>query len=316
MSPGARVDAVVVTHDTREITLRCVKSIVASGTEGDLDLSCTVVDNASSDGTADAISERWSEVRVLRNEANVGYGSACNQGLAGGEGDIVLILNSDVVARPGAVSRLVGFLEAHPEHVAAGGRLVDPGTDRVQVGHNVRSFPRLGAQAAQMLGLERSWPSNPLSRRYLMLDMDYSRTQDVDQPPGSCLACRRADFDAVGGFDEGFYFWYEDVDLVRCLHDRGRVAYVHDATFEHVGGATFAQWGRPELIDAWYPSLFRYFDKHRPAWERVALRGLAAVLAAVRMVGYAFVDREKAKACWRLLRVALSRRPPERRPDL
>lgn len=305
MSAPATVDAVVVTHDTRELTLRCVESVVASDGAGGIKVSCAVVDNASSDGTAEAIAERWPAVRVLRNETNAGYGRACNQGLAGGSGEIVLILNSDIVARPGAVARLAGFLGDNPGHVAAGGRLVDPGTERVQVGHNVRAFPRLGAQAAQMLGLERSWPRNPLSRRYLMLDMDYSLTQDVDQPPGSCIACRRADFEAIGGFDEEFYFWYEDVDLVRRLRDRGRVAYVHAATFEHVGGATFAQWGRPELIDAWYPSLFRYFGRHRPLWERLVLRGLAALLATVRLVAYAFVDREKAKACWRLLRSAL-----------
>lgn len=298
------VDVVIVTRDTRELTLRCVESVVAADGEGGLSVGCTVVDNASADGTADAIRARWPRVRVLRNPENAGYARACNQGLRGGSGEFVLVLNSDVVARPGAIAALIGYLRRSPEHVAAGGRLVDPGTDRVQAGHNVRAFPRLAPQAAQMLGLERRWPRNPLSRRYLMLDLDYDRTQDVEQPAGSCLAVRRADFDAAGGFDEGFFYWYEDVDLVLRLHERGRVAYVHDAVFEHVGGATFEQWGRQESILTWYPSLFRYFAKHRPAREQRALRALAFALAAVRAVGNLPVDRARARACLRVAAIA------------
>lgn len=299
------VDVVVVTRDTRELTLRCVESVLAAAAAGEAAIACTVVDNASADGTAEALADRFPEVRVIRNPDNAGYAAACNQGLAGGGGELVLVLNSDIYARPGAIGRLAGFLASSPGHVAAGGRLVDPGTDSVQVGHNVRAFPSLAPQLAQMLGLERRWPGNPLSRGYLGLGLDYSRTQDVDQPAGSCLACRRVDFDAVGGFDEGYYYWYEDVDLVRRLRDRGRVAYVHDATFEHVGGATFEQWDRPERILSWYPSLFRYFARHRPRWEQLALRGAAALLGAVRAIVNLPRHRERADACRRVVGMAI-----------
>ena len=299
------VDVVIVTRDTKELTTRCIASVLDSARAADLPLTVNVVDNASSDGTLEAIAARWPEVRGLRNETNTGYGAACNQGLRGGGSEYVLILNSDIVARPGALGSLFGFLVAHPGHVAASGRLVHAGTDTVQVGHNVRALPRLLPQAAQMLGLERNWPSNRVSRRYLALDLDYDRTQDVEQPPGSCLACRREDFDGIGGFDEAFFYWYEDVDLVRRLHDRGRVAYVHDAVFEHVKGASFAAWGRPEAILSWYPGLFRYFAKHRPRWEQLALRALAAAIALARIAMYTLSDRERAAAWRRVLRIAI-----------
>jgi N-acetylglucosaminyl-diphospho-decaprenol L-rhamnosyltransferase len=305
MSKPPSVDVVIVTRDTRELTVRCAESVVAADRAGEARVSCTVVDNASTDGTAEALADRLPGVRVLRNERNAGYGAACNQGLDGGTGDVVLILNSDIVARPGAVGRLAGFLAGSPSHVAAGARLVDPGTDDVQVGHAVRAFPSLVPQAAQMMGLERHRPTNPLSRRYLGLDFDYDRTQDADQPAGSCFAVKRADFDAVGGFDEGFYYWYEDVDLARRLRDRGRIAYVHDATFEHVGGATFAQWNRPEQILSWYPGLFRYFARHRPRWEELTLRGLAAVLTGIRGVVAWPRDRDRARACFAVARMAV-----------
>jgi N-acetylglucosaminyl-diphospho-decaprenol L-rhamnosyltransferase len=296
------VDAVVVTRDTRELTLRCVRSALVS--EPGLRIACTVVDNASSDGTAEAIEQELPAVQVIRNDHNAAYGRACNQGAAGGNGAYVLILNSDIVARPGAVARLVDFLETHPEHVAAGGRVVDPGTDAVQVGHAVRAFPTLPSQAAQMLGLERKWPSNPLSRRALGLDLDYERTQDVDQPPGSCLLCRRTDFDAVGGFDEHFFYWYEDVDLCRRLRDRGRIAYVHDAPFEHEGGATFAGWSSPQRVTSWYSGVLRYFAKHRPGAEQLAIRALCASLASLRALAWLPRDRERSRALWGVARLA------------
>ena len=301
------VDVVVVTRDTREMTLRCVRSALAEADAG-LHVRCVVVDNASSDGTAGAIEAEPGQVKVIANDHNAAYGRACNQGAAAGSGDYVLILNSDITVRPGAIGALIGFLEASPEHVACGGRVVDPGTDRVQVGHAVRAFPRLPAQIAQMLGLERHWPSNPFSRRALALDLDYERTQDVDQPPGSCLAIRRPAFEAVGGFDEGFYYWYEDVDLCRRLLARGRIAYVHDASFEHVGSATFAGWGSPQRVRSWYGGVFRYFAKHRPRYEQLAIRGVAAMLATLRALAWLPRDREQARALLDVARLAV--RPP------
>lgn len=301
MSSPSRIDAVVVTRDTREITLRCVRTLFESISGSGVELALTVVDNASSDGTSEALGDQWPEVRILVNEGNVGYGAACNQGLRGGSGELVLILNSDVFARPGAVRELVDFMRGHPGHVGAGARLVDAGTDSVQVGHAARALPHLLPQLAQMAGFEKHWPQNPVSRRYLGLDLDYDRTQDIEQPPGSCLICRRVDFDALGGFDERFFYWYEDVDLARRLRDRGRLAYVSDATFEHMGSATFAGWARPESILSWYTGLQRYFAKHRPRREQLALRGFTVLASLVREAIVVFRDREQARA-WRRVR--------------
>jgi N-acetylglucosaminyl-diphospho-decaprenol L-rhamnosyltransferase len=256
-----------------------------------------VVDNASHDGTEEAVHRAYPDVDLVRCDSNVGFGRACNVGAARGKGTYVLFLNSDIVARGGAVERLVDALRADACRVAAGAHLVNLGTDETQVGFMLRAFPTLPAQVALLAGLERYWPTNPISRRQLMLDFDYGRTQDVNaQPAGACLLCRREDFEAVGGFDESFYFWFEDVDLVRRLQERGRIVYVHDAIFEHVGSGTFSQWARPEIIVTRHRSLLRYFAKHH---SRVAHRSLAAVvaaLAAVRAAALWLIDRERARA--------------------
>ena len=265
-----------------------------------------MVDNASSDGTREEIGQRWPDVVVVRNETNAGFGTACNQGAGCGNAEFILLLNSDIYARPGAVERLVDFIVERWSCVAVGGRLVDLGTGRTQVGFVLRGFPTAFGQIALLIGLERFWPRNPISRRQLMLDFDYDRTQEVEaQPAGASLLCRRRDFEAIGGFDEGFYYWFEDVDLVKRLRGRGCIGYAHDAVFEHGGGTTFAQWKRPEVILSRYQGLFRYFWKHRPPLELLAVRAVAGTLALARAIPLAFTDRARARAYAGVVRLAV-----------
>lgn len=306
MSPPPPLDVVVVTHDTRNLTLRCVGAVLAPADAGP-GVRLVVVDNASSDGTAGAIAEGWPEATILHNERDVGYARACNQGVRSGQADYVLILNSDAFPRPGALARLVSFLAEHPHHTAAAGLLVDVGTDRPQTGFAVRGFPTLAAQIALLVGLERLWPANPLSRRQTLPDFDYATTQDVTgQPAGACLACRRADLEAVGGFDEAFRYWFEDVDLVLRLQARGPVAFVHDAVFDHVGGATFSQWRRPQVVRTRYASLLRFFAKHHSRPAQVALRVAVGTLAAARVLPLAIVAPARARAYLDVLRMAVA----------
>ena len=305
MSEVPVLDVVVATRDTRDVTLRCADAVLGERTAG-LDVHLIVVDNGSRDGTPDAIAERWPEVTMLRNDVDPGYARACNQGVRAGAGEFVLILNSDAFPRPDALERLVAALLAHPDYSVVGGLLVDVGTDRPQVGFAVRGYPTLPGQVGLLLGLERLWPGNPLSRRQALPDFDYSRSQEIDaQPAGACLACRRDDFEAIGGFDESFHYWFEDVDLVQRLRTRGQVAYVHDAVFDHIGSATFSQWKRPQVVRARYRGLLRYFRKHRSPAALLGLRVVVGVLAAVRAVPLALFAPARARAYFYVIRLAL-----------
>lgn len=298
------VDVVIPTRNTLGITLRCVSAV--EGERERVALRCIVIDNASTDGTAEALAERFPNVVIISSEENLGYGQACNLGAARGSGDAILILNSDVFARRGAIARLAHELEVRPELVALGSRIVDAGTERPQRGFAMRGFPTLANQAALMLGLERYWPANPVSRRQLLRDFDYDKTQDVEaQPAGACLLVRRTDFDAIGGFDDGFYYWFEDVDLVRRLQRRGRIGYVHDAVFEHVGGASFALWDRPEIVVTRFRGLLRYSTKHLGELETLVLRMLVAVVAGVRVPFLLVTDRPRARAYLDVIRLCL-----------
>jgi N-acetylglucosaminyl-diphospho-decaprenol L-rhamnosyltransferase len=302
----ASVDVVIPTHDTRDLTLRCLHAVQGAGVAGGMAVRCVLVDNASRDGTSDAVVEAFPAVDVLRMDRNAGYGEAVNLGTRSGDGEYVLILNSDAIARCDAIERLASFLSEHPDFVVAAGQLVDEETGLPQVGFAMRSFPSLAGQLALMGGLERHWPRNPISRRQSLRDFDYARTQEVSaQPAGACLMCRRSAFEAVGGFDEDFFYWFEDVDLLRRLRNLGRIGYVHDAVFDHVGAATFRQWSRPRVIVARYQGLLRYFRKHHTRAEFAALRIAIVALAAIRMLPLALVDRARARAYGRVLRMAV-----------
>jgi GT2 family glycosyltransferase len=287
------VDVVIVTHNTRDSTVACVRSVAGARSLAE----CIVVDNGSNDGTADAIRLAVPAAVIIRNEGNEGFARSCNRGAAAGSAPYILFLNSDIVAHEGAVDRLACFLHKHPRHVAATGALLDATTQRPQVGFGIRAYPTLAAQIALLVGVERRWPTNPISRKQLMLDFDYAKTQDLTaQPAGACVACRRDIFEAERGFDENYTFWFEDVDLLVRMTNHGPVAYVHDSVFDHAGGLTVSARSKAELVGPRYAGLLRYFKKYRPRWEFRALCATVAGVAAARGLLSLRNDRGTASA--------------------
>ena len=292
------VDIVIVTADTREMVLRCVDRLGGRRP--------IVVDNASSDGTVAAIRERRPDVEVVDLGHQVGFAAACNRGADRGRSPLILFLNSDILALDGAVEVLVDELEAHPEAVAAGGRLVDPGTLATQHRYGPKPFPTLATFAVRLSGAEQLWPSNPWTAQHVRRPPDERATSRVDQPAGACLLVRRRVFDALGGFDEGFWFWYEDVDLARRLADRGALLYVPGAVFEHVGGASFAGWGRAQSVRSLTHGIVHYADLHFSRGQRLGLAALLVGLSAPRAVVFRAHDPELAAVHRAILHAAAS----------
>ncbi|MBY0506000.1 MAG: glycosyltransferase family 2 protein [Bryobacteraceae bacterium] len=212
-----------------------------------------VVDNASTDGSA--------EFATIRNAKNLGFAAAVNQGFQATSESVVLVLNPDC--------RIQGGLEAmtalfdDPKLGAAGGLLLTPG-GQPQTGFTVRRFPTWANQAAEIAGLNRFWPANPLNRKYRALDLDLTHEQDVDQPAGAFLMIRRTAWEQLGGFDEAFFpVWFEDVDFCYRLRQNGwRIRYSPLARATHAGGHSVNKlsWRCKQMH--WYASLLRYAEKH------------------------------------------------------
>jgi GT2 family glycosyltransferase len=298
------IDVVIVTADTREMVLECLASL------GDVEgLHISLVDNDSHDGTAEEVRSRFGEaVTVTRLEQSTGFARACNIGARTGTAPLVLFLNSDIVAQPGSIERVRAALDADPAAVAAGGRLVDPGTSDTQARYRPRRFPSAISLAAVISGVESRWPENPVSRRYHGLDLREDVTQAVSQPAAAALMVEREALERVGGFDERFWFWFEDSDLLRRLSRLGRVLWVPTAPFEHLGGASFSRWDRVREIRSLYHGMLHYADAHFGWPGRVLVGGLTvavslawSVLLRRRRPEEARAWRDVGRAGWRLL---------------
>ena len=255
------VGVVVINHNVGPALVDCLRSVV--GQAGDL----VLIDNASVDGSTDAAAAAFPAIRVIRNERNTGFSAAANQGVRTVEGDPVVLLNPDATAAPGSVAALAAALAANPRAAVVGGLVRNPdGT----VQPTKRAFPSLWhATLHGLVGVV--WPNNPGTRAYTLADAAFDAPRRVDWVAMTAVAIRREAFDDIGGFDERFFFFVEDVDLCRRLADAGwEVWFEPRAEFVHIWGGSWTQ--RPLRFLALHQlNLYRYFRKHRRgAWVLAA----------------------------------------------
>jgi N-acetylglucosaminyl-diphospho-decaprenol L-rhamnosyltransferase len=253
-----QIAAVVINYKSRDALAECLEAL-ATGPE---EIERVVVDNDSRDGSAEMLAARFPGVRLIANSENLGYSKAVNQGIAATRARFVLLMNPDCVVRPGAVRALADHLLAHPRTGIAGPQL--RGRDG-EIELSGRSFPTpITFLFNRYSLLTRLFPRNPWSRRYLLSDWDRTTEREVDWLSGSCLMARREAIDQVGGMDEQFFMFNEDVDWCRRMKLAGwAVAYVPSAVAVHEIGASKRRvaarviWGR-------HVGMIHYFRKHHP----------------------------------------------------
>ena len=260
---------IIINWNAREHLQQCLRSALPLG------YATIVVDNASADGSAEVVAQMAPSVTLIASPTNLGFAGGVNAGVAASTTPWALILNPDVQVTEIGVDRLLAGAARDDRVGAAGARLIDA-TGTTQAGFAVRRFPTLATLAVDLLLVDKVWPGNPVSSRYLAHDMDLTRTQDVEHPAAACLLVRREAFDAVGGFDEGFHpAWFEDVDFCRRVHRAGwRIRYVADAPMQHEGGVAMRTMGLGSFNEAWYRNMRRYVDRHLSMPARLVFRGL------------------------------------------
>lgn len=312
MTPAAAsVDVVIVSADMSEMTLECVTELDDPSVA-----DVIVLDNAFSDDerVGSAREQIAARSRVVALEQRHGFAAANNRGLERGRAPYALLLNSDVLVTAGAIDALRDALEADPDAVTAGGRLVDPQTLATQAQYRPRPFPTLANFLVIVLGIEELWPGNPVTRRYHGTAQDDATTRAVDaQPAAAALLVRRAAIDAIGGFDERFWFWFEDSDLLLRLAARGQILYVPGAVFRHLGGGSFSRWSKAEQIRSIHHGIVQYADAHFSRARRSVL-GLAEVAISLPRIALFGRSRPAEASAWRAvasagLALLLGRRP-------
>jgi hypothetical protein len=291
------IGIVIVTYNSGREMGACLEAALASGAE------VVVVDNASTDGTLAEVARHG--VRLIANTENRGFAAAANQGFAVLNCAYVLLLNPDAVLQT-SLEPLRQACEL-PRAAGAGGCLLDA-EGHPQIGFMVRQLPRPGDLILEALVLNRVLANNPANRRYRALDLDYGARQPVGQPAGAFLMIRRAVWEELGGFDEGFYpVWFEDVDFCRRAADHGYIFHLAPkAVAKHTGAHSISRLAVELRQVYWYRNLLRYSAKHfRPFAFRAVC--LAVVTGSIlRAVAGAWAGRslKPAAAFGRVVRLA------------
>jgi GT2 family glycosyltransferase len=297
--PPPELSIVIPTHDTRELTLRCLETIFASPPSGGLEV--VLVDDASRDGTAEEARARHPEVVMVRNDTAEGFTRSTNRGLGIARGEILLLLNSDTEVAPGVLDRLPAILRENPELGIVGAALHYPdGSPQWSGG----AAPSLAWFFALSSGLPALLSRLPLYRRVKPLEP--SGRARVDWVTGAALGFRRAAWETAGPLDEGFRFYAQDLDF--CLRARRagwevaidpsfRVMHHHGATIGREAGARRNQ--HPELL---WTDLLRWARKHRgPGWAAragLALRSGGRLRLASRRLALPLLPRHE-RDLWR-----------------
>ncbi|HVM11366.1 MAG TPA: glycosyltransferase family 2 protein [Actinomycetota bacterium] len=264
--PAAPVGVVVVNHNSGEYLERCLSSVRAAAGEHPTEI--VVVDNASTDGSIDGIEERHAGTRLIANGDNRGFAVAANQGIRATSTPYVLLLNPDAEIVGGTLEGIVKVAEERPR-AGVVGVLVRNSDGSLQP--SARRVPGLGeALGHAFVGPFR--PNNRWSRAYTMADWDRTSEREVEWVSGSAMVIRREAFDEIGGFDEGFFMYVEDVDLCTRLRQRGwRVLFSPELEVVHEQGVSSrarVRW----LAFEHSRSIYRYFVKHRSPGAAALLR--------------------------------------------
>lgn len=266
----------IVNWNTRDMLDACLRSI-EHYTAG-IAVETIVVDNASSDGSAAMVREKYPWAILEANRENRYYAAGNNQALERSTAPLKLLLNPDIELHPGSVAVLLDFMDTHPQAGIVAPRLVGPDGHTQQT---CRSFPSPDIVLWEALGLSRLFPKNRIFGKYRMSWWTYDDERVVDQPMASALLIRGEVLNSIGLFDEAFPMFFNDVDLCRRTWDAGwEVWFTPRATMTHLGGASTRQ-VRREMIKESHRSFIDYYRKHyRGRISPLAYHGAVLLLKA------------------------------------
>lgn len=280
-----KLSVVIICWNDLRVLRECLHSIY-QGTHS-TDFEVLVSDNGSTDGSVEFIRQKYPEVRVLENRANLGFAKGNNVGIRASNADYVLILNPDTIIHDGALDRLVQFAEKHPEAGAFGCRVLNPdGTYQT----SARLFPTVRRYWVSALGLKKL--ANVSS---LFLFEEYPRwfgetERPIDWQSGCCVMFRGDLLRSLGGFDEQFFYHFEEVDLCRRVWAAGHpILFTPEAVITHLGGQSVGRFPVRFEIEK-HRNRYRYFYKHFGPQAARQCRRLSIARIRVRQLGYMLIS--------------------------
>jgi N-acetylglucosaminyl-diphospho-decaprenol L-rhamnosyltransferase len=256
VSLAPRVSVLIVSYNTRELTLEAIGSV-----NSEADVETIVVDNASSDGSTAAIASHFPGVQLIRSQNNLGFAGGVNCAAHASHGRALLVLNSDARLLPGALDLLLDVLDQHPRAALVGPAL------RYADGRSQPAafkFPGLIQVALDLFPIDRLMDSRLNGRVHTC------RPTPIDHPLGACMLIRRAAWQDVGPLDESYFMYMEEIDWCRRAKARGWQIWHHpSAVVIHHGGSSTRQQPEAMFAQLWRSRLRYYARYHSPTYNRL-----------------------------------------------
>ena len=278
------LDIIIVNYNTRDLLRQCLASVYES--RGEFSYHVYVVDNCSSDQSAEMVKAEYPQTTLIESEVNGGYAYANNLGLRVADARYCLLLNPDTILPPRALAEMVAFMDAHPDAGVAGPRLVlqDGALDKACR----RSFPSPQVSLYRLLGLSSLFPKSPRFGRYNMTYLDPDVTTEVDSVVGAFMMVRAEAIEVAGLLDESFFMYGEDLDWAYRIKEAGwRVYYHADVTVLHYKRASSQHSFKAQV--EFYRAMLLFFRKHYAADTPFWLSAL--IVAGIYVFGTISVGR-------------------------
>lgn len=276
-----KISIIIVSWNAREFLRSCLESIRAASRPivGEI----IVVDNASADGSPDMVAQEFPEVSLVRSKENLGFARANNLAMSRATSDYWALVNSDVVVHPGCFEALVEFLARHPEAGLIGPKIL--GADG-QLQWTCRRFPTFWNTLCRTLALDGPLGRSPLFSGREMRHWNHEGLMEVEVLSGCFWLARRTAVDQVGGLDERFFFYAEDVDWCKRFRAAGwKVVFVPSAKATHYGGASSSNAPLRFSVEMLRANLI-YWKKHYGWLGQAAFYLLSLAYYAIRLVVY------------------------------
>jgi GT2 family glycosyltransferase len=259
MNQDIQLSICIVSYQAKNLLRDCLHSVSQYPPQGKFE--CIVVDNNSSDGTVEMLTAEFPDVIVIANPQNLGFTAPMNQAFKAGKGKYLLQLNPDTLIHSQALSRLIDFMETHPEVGICSPKVLNDDGSMQKPCRRGESRPL--AVIGYFTGLGRLFPRNHRLNEYLMSYMDENETHAVAGVAGSCMLVRREVVDQIGYLDERFFAYQEDADYCFRARQAGwQVYYFPQAQITHFGGLGGSRVHPYRSIYEWHRSYFLYYRKN------------------------------------------------------
>lgn len=289
---------IIINYNTKQFIRKCLDSLLPSGLNN-LNSEIIVIDNYSSDVSADSIIRDFPKIKFIFNTMNLGFSRACNQGIREAKGRYIFILNPDTELSGGSLEVMVRFMDEHPGCGIAGPKLL---TKDGKTEFSCRSFPTYSTAFFNRYSLlTRMFPRSKYADRYLLASQLHNSIQEIDWVSGAAMVIRRDCLNQIGKFDESFFMYCEDIDICQRAKLKGwKVFYYPHLMFTHFIGGSIRNISHLTVI--WHhQSIWHYYKKYLRAnflWDTfffLATLTRAIFLSSLRLIGNSLILNNNKK---------------------